>query len=84
MLERALAIGSVSCQGLFVEWAKFAEGLHPDPPDLKELADEKAYRAQSAARAGGAVSKLAANASPNRAHAIKNCPGKECPRGSRK
>jgi Taurine catabolism dioxygenase TauD, TfdA family len=24
-----------------VEWAKFSEGLHPDPPDLKELANER-------------------------------------------
>jgi hypothetical protein len=23
-----------------VDWAKFAEGLRPDPPDLKEIANE--------------------------------------------
>ena len=25
-----------------VKWAKFSEGLQPDPPDLKEIADERA------------------------------------------
>jgi hypothetical protein len=24
-----------------VKWAKFSERLHPDPPDLKELANER-------------------------------------------
>ncbi len=33
--------GCVSCHGApGVTWAKFSEGLHPDPPDLKELASE--------------------------------------------
>jgi mono/diheme cytochrome c family protein len=33
--------GCVNCHGgPGVEWAKFSEGLHPDPPDLKELANE--------------------------------------------
>jgi hypothetical protein len=33
--------GCVHCHGgPGVEWAKYAEGLHPDPPDLKELANE--------------------------------------------
>src|SRR6266487_3000509 len=27
--------------GPIVKWAKFSEGLRPDPPDLKELADER-------------------------------------------
>jgi len=34
--------GCVNCHGgPGVEWAKFSEGLHPDPPDLKELANER-------------------------------------------
>src|SRR5436309_2710387 len=29
--------GCVNCHGApGVEWAKFSEGMHPDPPDLKE------------------------------------------------
>jgi mono/diheme cytochrome c family protein len=33
--------GCVNCHGgPGVDWAKFSEGLRPDPPDLKELADE--------------------------------------------
>ena len=33
--------GCVNCHGgPGVNWAKFSEGLRPDPPDLKELADE--------------------------------------------
>jgi mono/diheme cytochrome c family protein len=33
--------GCVNCHGgPGVEWAKFSEGLRPDPPDLKELADQ--------------------------------------------
>src|SRR5438105_3801968 len=33
--------GCVNCHGgPGVEWAKFSEGLHPDPPDLKEIANE--------------------------------------------
>ena len=32
--------GCVSCHGgPGAEWAKFSEGLRPDPPDLKDLAD---------------------------------------------
>ena len=34
--------GCMNCHGgPGVEWAKFSEGLHPDPPDLKELANER-------------------------------------------
>jgi mono/diheme cytochrome c family protein len=34
--------GCVNCHGApGVEWAKFSEGLHPDPPDLKEIANER-------------------------------------------
>ena len=33
--------GCVNCHGApGVNWAKFSEGLRPDPPDLKELADQ--------------------------------------------
>jgi mono/diheme cytochrome c family protein len=33
--------GCVNCHGApGVEWAKFSEGLRPDPPDLKEVADQ--------------------------------------------
>jgi mono/diheme cytochrome c family protein len=33
--------GCVNCHGgPGVEWAKFSEGLHPDPPDLKDVANE--------------------------------------------
>jgi mono/diheme cytochrome c family protein len=36
------AIGCVNCHGApGVKWAKFSEGLHPDPPDLKELANDR-------------------------------------------
>jgi mono/diheme cytochrome c family protein len=36
------AIGCVSCHGApGVNWAKFSEGLHPDPPDLKELVNDR-------------------------------------------
>jgi mono/diheme cytochrome c family protein len=36
------AIGCVNCHGApGVKWAKFSEGLHPDPPDLKELVDAR-------------------------------------------
>ena len=32
--------GCTTCHGgPGVEWAKFSEGLHPDPPDLKEVVD---------------------------------------------
>ena len=35
------ARGCVSCHGgPGVGWAKFSEGMHPDPPDLKEVAHE--------------------------------------------
>jgi mono/diheme cytochrome c family protein len=34
--------GCVNCHGgPGVEWAKFSEGLRPDPPDLKEVADDE-------------------------------------------
>jgi mono/diheme cytochrome c family protein len=34
--------GCVHCHGgPGVEWEKFSEGLHPDPPDLKEVANER-------------------------------------------
>ena len=33
--------GCVNCHGApGVKWQKFSEGLHPDPPDLKDVADE--------------------------------------------
>src|SRR5215216_1843342 len=36
------ARGCVNCHGApGVEWAKFSEGLRPDPPDLKKLVDER-------------------------------------------
>jgi mono/diheme cytochrome c family protein len=36
------AIGCINCHGApGVKWAKFSEGLHPDPPDLKELANDR-------------------------------------------
>jgi Cytochrome C oxidase, cbb3-type, subunit III len=35
--------GCTNCHGgPGVKWAKFSEGLHPGPPDLKELANERA------------------------------------------
>ena len=34
--------GCANCHGApGVSWAKFSEGLRPDPPDLKELADQR-------------------------------------------
>jgi mono/diheme cytochrome c family protein len=34
--------GCVSCHGApGVNWAKFSEGIRPDPPDLKELANQR-------------------------------------------
>ena len=34
--------GCVNCHGApGVQWAKFSEGLHPDPPELKEVADDE-------------------------------------------
>ena len=34
--------GCTNCHGApGVEWAKFSEGLRPDPPDLKELVDQR-------------------------------------------
>ena len=36
------ALGCVNCHGApGVTWAKFSEGLHPDPPDLKEVVDHR-------------------------------------------
>lgn len=39
---RAFArVGCVNCHGApGVNWAKFSEGLHPDPPDLKDVAND--------------------------------------------
>jgi mono/diheme cytochrome c family protein len=40
-----IARGCANCHGApGVEWNKFAEGLRPDPPDLKEIANERAPR----------------------------------------
>jgi len=37
--------GCVHCHGApGVEWSKFSEGLHPDPPDLKEVVDSRQPR----------------------------------------
>jgi Cytochrome C oxidase, cbb3-type, subunit III len=34
--------GCTNCHGApGVTWAKFSEGLHPDPPDLKEVVDHR-------------------------------------------
>lgn len=34
--------GCANCHGApGVNWAKYSEGLHPDPPDLKELVDDR-------------------------------------------
>ena len=34
--------GCTNCHGApGVEWAKFSEGLRPDPPDLKEVVDQR-------------------------------------------
>ena len=39
------ARGCVHCHGgPGVEWSKFSEGLRPDPPDLKKIADQRAPR----------------------------------------
>jgi len=36
-----LARGCANCHGApGVNWAKFSEGLHPDPPDLKDIAKD--------------------------------------------
>ena len=36
------ARGCTNCHGgPGVKWAKFSEGLHPDPPDLKEIVNER-------------------------------------------
>lgn len=36
------AHGCTTCHGgPGVPWAKFSEGLHPDPPDLKEVVDQR-------------------------------------------
>jgi len=35
-------IGCINCHGApGVKWAKFSEGLHPDPPDLKDVANDR-------------------------------------------
>jgi cbb3-type cytochrome c oxidase subunit III len=35
-------LGCTNCHGApGVNWAKYSEGLHPDPPDLKELVDHR-------------------------------------------
>ena len=41
---RAFSVrGCVNCHGgPGVNWAKFSEGLRPDPPDLKEIANDRA------------------------------------------
>jgi mono/diheme cytochrome c family protein len=37
--------GCINCHGApGVEWAKFSEGLRPDPPDLKDVVDESEPR----------------------------------------
>jgi len=37
--------GCVNCHGApGVEWAKFSEGLRPDPPDLKDVVNEREPR----------------------------------------
>jgi mono/diheme cytochrome c family protein len=40
---RAFAVqGCANCHGApGVEWAKYSEGLHPDPPDLKKLVNDR-------------------------------------------
>ena len=36
------ALGCANCHGApGVNWAKFSEGLHPDPPELKEVVDHR-------------------------------------------
>src|SRR2546422_4172870 len=36
------ARGCTNCHGApGVEWAKFSEGLRPDPPDLKEIVNDR-------------------------------------------
>jgi mono/diheme cytochrome c family protein len=36
------ALGCANCHGApGVNWAKFSEGLHPDPPDLKDVVDHR-------------------------------------------
>jgi mono/diheme cytochrome c family protein len=36
------AHGCANCHGApGVNWAKYSEGLHPDPPDLKEIVDHR-------------------------------------------
>ena len=38
-------LGCVNCHGApGLEWAKFSEGLHPDPPDLKKIVEERQPR----------------------------------------
>ncbi len=40
---KAFAVhGCATCHGApGVKWAKFSEGLHPDPPDLKDVVDHR-------------------------------------------
>jgi hypothetical protein len=40
--RRYVELGCTNCHGgPGVTWAKFSEGLHPDPPDLKEVVNER-------------------------------------------
>jgi mono/diheme cytochrome c family protein len=40
-----IARGCANCHGApGVEWAKFSEGLRPDPPDLKKIANDREPR----------------------------------------
>jgi hypothetical protein len=40
--RKFVELGCTNCHGgPGVSWAKFSEGLHPDPPDLKDIANER-------------------------------------------
>jgi len=40
--RRYVELGCTNCHGgPGVSWAKFSEGLHPDPPDLKEVVNDR-------------------------------------------
>jgi len=40
--RKFVAKGCANCHGApGVSWAKFSEGLHPDPPDLKEIVNDR-------------------------------------------
>ena len=40
--RRSISAAASTCHGgPGVEWAKFSEGMHPDPPDLKEVAEDE-------------------------------------------